>query len=396
MMKSMAVTNCKNETHHPPKDTTLQPIHISPMVLRKISLINFKNIDQAELELSSKLNCFVGKNGMGKTNLLDAIHYLSFCRSMFSQTNQHVIRHGQDAMMVQGIYETHEKETINIYCGLKNGRRKTFKKNGKEYKKISDHIGLIPLVIISPDDSELIRGASEFRRKFMDMTISQYSPLYLNQLIKYNQVLQQRNALLKSCTPPDENILTAYDHLLSDAAKEIHKERKNFTVKIISIFKDIYRLLGNEDEDVNLIYRSHLETEDLFTTLQSQHLKDSIVGHTLHGTHRDDLEMTLNGHALRHEASQGQAKSCLIALRFAQYLFLKDTIGHRTPILLLDDIFDKLDAERVNKIIRIVSSERFGQIFITSTNRENLEQVIGQSANDYTFFIVNNGKYETC
>ncbi len=366
------------------------------MILKNISLINFKNIEQADLDLSPKLNCFVGNNGMGKTNILDAVYYLSFCRSVFSQTNTHVIRHGQDTMVLQGIYETQEKTTLNIYCGVKNGHRKTFRKNGKEYKKISEHIGLLPLVIISPDDSEFICGTSEYRRKFMDITISQYSPLYLNQLIKYNQILQQRNALLKSDVIPDETILSAYDSMMSECAKEIYSERKAFTSKIISQFKDIYRQLGEENEDVGLTYRSHLETEDLFTTLQASHQKEHIVGHTLYGTHRDDLEMTLNGQPLRYEGSQGQTKSYLIALRLSQYLFLKNTIGNRTPLLLLDDIFDKLDATRVEKIIHVVSSENYGQIFITSTNRDNLEQVIKQASCDYRIFVVENGKYETC
>lgn len=365
------------------------------MILKNISLINFKNVEQADLDLSPKLNCFVGNNGMGKTNILDAVYYLSFCRSVFSQTNQHVIRHGQNTMVLQGIYETPDNKTLNIYCGLKNGQRKIFRKNGKEYKKISEHIGLVPLVIISPDDSEFIHGTSECRRKFMDITISQYSPLYLRQLIKYNQILQQRNALLKSDTMPDETILAAYDRMMSDAAKDIHSERKAFAGKIISRFKDIYRLLGEDNEDVGLAYRSHLETEDLFSVLQASHYKEHIVGHTLYGIHRDDLEMTLNGQPLRYEGSQGQAKSYLIALRLSQYLFLKDTIENRTPLLLLDDIFDKLDANRVEKIIRIVSSEKFGQIFITSTSRDNLEQVVRQASCDYRFFVVDNGKYET-
>jgi DNA replication and repair protein RecF len=364
------------------------------MILKNISLINFKNIEQADLELSPKLNCFVGNNGMGKTNFLDAVYYLSFCRSVFSQTNQHVLKHGQDSMILQGIYEMPDCKTLNIYCGLKSGQRKVFKKNGKEYKKISEHIGLIPLVIISPDDSEFIHGTSECRRKFMDITISQYSQVYLKQLIKYNQVLQQRNALLKSETMPDETILTAYDKMMSDAACDIYNERKAFTSKIITRFKDIYQLLGEESEDVGLTYRSHLDTSDLFSILQASHQKEHIVGHTLYGIHRDDLEMTLNQQPLRYEGSQGQTKSYLIALRLSQYLFLKDIIENRTPLLLLDDIFDKLDANRVEKIIRIVASDKFGQIFITSTNRDNLEQVVRQASCDYRFFVVNNGKYE--
>lgn len=364
------------------------------MVLKNISLLNFKNIEQAELSMSPKLNCFVGNNGVGKTNILDAIYYLSFCRSAFSQTNQYVVRHEQDTMIVQGIYDTTDGEALNIYCGLKIGRRKSFRKNGKEYKKISDHIGLIPLVMISPDDSDFIRGSSDCRRKFMDITISQYSHTYLQELIKYNQILLQRNTLLKSDVMPDETILTAYDQMLGNSAQRIYVERKNFTNKIITTFNEIYSILGNTDEHVALEYNSHLDNDDLFSILQKNHQKDHIVGHTLYGIHRDNLEMTLNGHTLRYEGSQGQTKSFLIALRLAQYIYLKNTVKDRTPLLLLDDIFDKLDDERVERIIHIVSSKDYGQIFITSTNSKALEKVIKQSACDYKIFKVNNGKYE--
>ena len=364
------------------------------MILRNLSIINYKNIQQANLTFSPKLNCFVGNNGVGKTNLLDAIYYLSFCRSSFSQTNQHVIRHEQDTMILQGIYDTPNGDEINIYCGLKNGRRKTFKKNGKEYTKFSEHIGLIPLVIVSPDDNELILGTGEPRRKFMDTTISQYSHSYLQHLIAYNHTLQQRNALLKADTQPDETLLTAYDKLLAQYGNEIFVQRKEFIDNFIPLFNKVYSQLGNTDENVALTYHSHLMDQDFFRLLQSHHAKDYIVGHTLKGIHRDDFEMTLNNYPIRYEGSQGQSKSFLTALRLAQYLYLRQTIQIRTPLLLLDDIFDKLDSQRVERIIKIVSSSDYGQIFITSTSNETLRQVILQSTHDYCFFTVNNGTYE--
>lgn len=364
------------------------------MILKNLSILNYKNIEQTSLSFSPKLNCLVGANGVGKTNLLDAIYYLSFCRSAFSQTNQHVLRHDQSEMMLQGQYEAPDGEEYNIFCGLKIGRRKSLKKNGKEYQKVSEHIGLIPLVMVSPSDSELILGTGEPRRKFIDTAISQYSTGYLQQLIKYNQALQQRNTLLKSDTQPDNALLAAYDEILSNSAQVIYDMRKEFIDNFTPIFNHVYSQLGDTREDVTLTYHSHLHQGPLFDQLQSHHQKDYIVGHTLKGIHRDDLEMKLSGYPIRYEGSQGQAKSYLTALRLAQYLYLKKVSNNRVPLLLLDDIFDKLDTERVARIIRIVSSQDYGQIFITSTSRETLHQVVAQSAHHYRFFTVNNGSYE--
>ncbi len=364
------------------------------MILKSLSIINYKNIEHASITLSPKLNCLVGANGMGKTSLLDAIYYLSFCRSVFSQTNQHVLRHDQDTMMLQGIYNTPEGEELNICCGLKAGRRKSFKKNGKEYHKISDHIGLVPLVMVSPGDAELILGTGEPRRKFIDTAISQYSPVYLQSLIKYNQVLQQRNSLLKSETPPDDTLLSAYDQMMAQTGQFIYAQRKEFIDNFTPFFNQVYSQLGNNNETVALSYRSHLHDGRLLDMLQSHHEKDHIVGYTLKGIHRDDLEMTLGGYPIRYEGSQGQTKSYLTALRLAQYLYLKQKVGNRTPLLLLDDIFDKLDAQRVERIIHIVAGNEYGQIFITSTSNDTLRQVITQSGQDHKFFVVNNGTYE--
>lgn len=364
------------------------------MILKSISILNFKNIEQADLTLSPKLNCFVGNNGVGKTNLLDAIYYLSFCRSTFSQSNQHVLRHGQDTMMIQGVYSTEDNETLNITCGLKNGRRKSFRKNGKEYRRISEHIGLIPLVMVSPDDIEFVQGTSEFRRKFLDTTISQYSPLYLQELIRYNQLLLQRNVWLKSENQPNEELMNIYDLQLASAGQKIYEQRKNFINSFKETFRSIYAQVGNTNEIVDLNYKSHLDEDSLINLLHSHHQKDFIVGHTLKGTHRDDIEMMLNGHSIRYEGSQGQIKSYITALRLAQYIYLKNTIKTRSPLLLLDDIFDKLDSKRVENIIHVVSNNEYGQIFITSTSDTTLKEIIKLSTNDYRFFIVKDGTYE--
>lgn len=366
------------------------------MHLHSLSILNYKNISQTDLTFSPNLNCLIGANGEGKTNLLDAIYFLSFCRSAFCPNNQQVVRHEQDTMMIQGVYHTNDDEELNIYCGLRLGHRKSFKKNGKEYNKLSQHIGLIPLVITSPSDSELIIGSSESRRKFLDTTISQYSPSYLQCLITYNQVLQQRNALLKaSPDEPDKDLLTAYDQALSVPAAKIFQERNEFVEQFIPIFNHVYSLLGNKDELVGIEYKSDLkETPSLFDLLQSHHQKDYIIGHTLKGIHLDNLIMTLNGHPLRYEGSQGQSKTYLIALRLAQYTMLQQANPERTPLLLLDDIFDKLDPQRVQRIIEIVSSPNYGQTFITTTTNSHLTQIIQQATKDHKIFNVVNGTYE--
>lgn len=364
------------------------------MLLKSLSILNYRNIEQADLLLSPKLNCFVGSNGVGKTNLLDAIYYLSFCRSAFSQTNQQVLRHGADWMVLQGIYLTADQEEFNIHCGLRAGRRKSFKKNGKEYQKLAEHIGLIPLVMLSPQDAELILGGGDVRRRLMDMVISQYAPEYLHSLMRYNQALQQRNSLLKVDAPIDDALLTAYDEQMAAAGQVVYQYRQEFVASFVPLFSQVYAALGADGESVTLNYRSHCHDGDLLTMLRSHHEKDHIVGYTLKGIHRDDLEMQLGGYPLRYEGSQGQSKTFLTALKFAQYTYLKQRSG-RSPLLLLDDIFDKLDDERVSRIVRLVASEDYGQIFITSTSNDVLRSVVAQTGKDYQFFNVKDGKYET-
>ena len=359
------------------------------MELKKLSIANYRNISEADLQFSPKLNCFVGHNGVGKTNLLDAIYYLSFCRSAMVQTNGQVIRHNEEWMSLSADYEDDNGQPLSIRCTLKMGRRKSFKKNGKEYKKQSEHIGLIPVVMVSPQDSELILGGGDVRRRFMDMVISQYAPEYLQQLIRYNQALQQRNALLKAEGEPDESLLTAYDEMLSLSGQVIYEYRKAFVDKLAPIFKEVYQQLGGEGEEVSLSYRSHLSEGDLMPILRDYRQKDRIMGYTLKGVHRDDMEMLLGGYALRYEGSQGQSKTYLIALKFAQYQLL----GQHKSLLLLDDIFDKLDATRVEKIVRMVSGTDYGQIFITSTSSETLHRVVDEIGGDYRFFQVEDGHY---
>lgn len=363
------------------------------MILKSISILNYKNIEQVDLNLSNKLNCFVGQNGEGKTNLLDAICYMAFCKSAFSINNSQTIRHGEDFMTIQGIFETQNGDEEKIHCALRNGGKKIIRRNDKVYSKLADHIGLIPLVIISPQDTSLITGGSEGRRHFMDMVISQYDALYSHEVIRYRNALQQRNALLRvPDSYPDEDMLSIYESIMADSGKIVYNCRKNFIEKFIPIFISTYQQLGESREKISLRYKSCCNDDlDLATILLNGRKKDFVLGHTLHGLHRDDLEMELNGYDIKYEGSQGQVKTFLTSLKFAQFYFMKQQYKDKTPILLLDDIFDKLDAFRVNRILQMVSSDEFSQIFITDTKRQFLEGIISRINSDYKFFGVEKG-----
>lgn len=363
------------------------------MKLLRLSLLNYKNIEEAELEFSSKINCFIGKNGEGKTNLLDSIHFLSFTKSAISIVDSHNIRHGQPFMMAKGTYEING-ENEEISTSIQPPKKKSFRRNEKEYKRLSEHIGIIPLIMVSPSDSELILGGSENRRRFMDMVISQYNLIYMASLNRYNKALQQRNALLKQENMPIDDMLTVYEEIMADSGEYIYKERVDFIDKFIPIFQKFYSAISGENEKVTLTYTSHCQRGPLLEIIQRDRMKDKVVGYSLHGVHKDDLDMCINTHPIKREGSQGQNKTFLVALKLAQFEFLKILNTQKPPILLLDDIFDKLDAVRVGNIVNIVSRENFGQIFITDTNRENLDRILEKSGGDYKIFKVENGKFE--
>ena len=359
------------------------------MILRKLSILNYKNIAEATLELSPKMNCFIGRNGMGKTNVLDAIYYLSFCRSAGNPIDSQVIRHEEPFFMLEGNYD----EDLCISVAMKRGTKKHFKRNKKEYKRLSEHIGLIPLVVVAPSDTLLIEGTSEERRKLMDMVISQYDRSYIDALARYNNAHQQRNTLLKmEDEEPDPLLMQLWEEQMAESGEELYQKRKAFVDELEPIFQDYYQRISGGQERVGLSYISHCQRGPLLEVIQRDRMKDRAVGYSLHGVHRDDLEFTLDGHPMRREGSQGQNKTYVIALKLAQFDFLKRTASQTTPLLLLDDIFDKLDAERVEQIVRLVSSDSFGQIFITDTNRDHLDQILRSSALDYRIFHVENGK----
>ena len=365
------------------------------MILEKLSIINYKNIASATLELSPKINCFIGQNGVGKTNVLDAIYFLSFCHSANNPIDSQVIMHGQEFFMLEGFYSEELIENsydYHISCGLKRGTKKHFKRNKKEYKRLSEHIGLIPVVVVAPSDTLLIDGGSEERRRLMDMVISQYDRSYIDAMNRYNKALQQRNVLLKQEEEPDIEVISLFEEQMAEEGEKIYKLRKAFVEELIPIFQRIHETISENREQVSLNYVSHCQRGPLLEIIQRDRFKDRALGYSLHGIHRDDLEFMLGGHPMKREGSQGQNKTFVIALKLAQFDFLKRTNSRTTPLLLLDDIFDKLDAQRVEQIVKLVAGDDFGQIFITDTNRDHLDQILSASSHDYKIFHVDNGE----
>ena len=361
------------------------------MQLEHLFVQDYRNIIQADLDFSGRLNCFVGKNGMGKTNLLDAVYCLSFCKSSISQSEAQTVRHGAECYQLQGSYRTVTGDKAVIGCVSRLQGRKQFKRDGKEYQRFSDHIGFIPLVMVSPQDTELIQGGSEGRRRFMDMVISQYDTDYLKQLIAYNKALDQRNVLLKMEREPDAELFLMWERTMADTGKRIYEKRKALTDVLVPYFREMYSQIGANSEQVSLSYTSHASAGDLMSLLVDGRTRDRSVGYTLHGIHKDELEMELDGFPIRREGSQGQNKSYLVALKLAQYRLLSESCGKR-PILLLDDIFDRLDAMRVERIVSIVSdAERFGQVFITDVDRNHVDGILAGAGCDYKVFTVEEG-----
>ena len=365
--------------------------YVERMILKNISIINYKNIKSANLELSAKINCFIGHNGVGKTNFLDAVYYLSFCRSAYNPIDSQVITHGEGFFMLEGNYVDDHGDVENIYCGMKRGTKKHFKRNKKEYKRLSQHIGLIPLIFVSPSDTSLIEGGSEERRRLMDVVISQYDASYIEALANYNKALQQRNALLKMEDEPDAALLDIWEQEMARNGEILFKKRDAFVTELIPVFQRIYQHISGQREEVSLRYVSHCQRGPLLEVIQRDRFKDRAVGYSLHGVHRDDLEMLIGEYQMKREGSQGQNKTFVLALKLAQFDFLRRTCSTTTPLLLLDDIFDKLDAQRVEAIVQLVAGDNFGQIFITDTNRDHLDRILSKSDGDYKIFTVEDG-----
>lgn len=362
------------------------------MVLKRLILINFKNYADVNLQFSEKMNCLVGNNGMGKTNILDAIHYLSFCKSFFNPIDSQNIRHNEGFFVIQGFYNRNGEDT-EVYCGQKRNQKKVFKHDKKDYDRLSEHIGMYPLVMISPADAELINGTSEIRRKFIDGIISQYDKVYLEKLIAYNQVLKQRNALLKQFNESrtfDSVTLEIWDEQLMIHGKSILDIRREFLKEFIPLFNKHYSYISESRENVSLEYESSVGERDYRTALLTSLERDRILQYTTVGPHKDDLDFTLDGLSLKKFASQGQQKSFLLALKLAQFEFIKNK-KHTKPLLLLDDVYDKLDEARFKKLIELVSGNEFGQVFITDTHPERIKDLFSFNLIDKKIFLVENG-----
>lgn len=362
------------------------------MILKELSLINYKNLSQVDLTLSPKMNCFIGGNGMGKTNLLDAVYYLSFCRSYTNPVDTQIVKHDEEVCMLQGRYEFEDSTREEIYCAIRRRQKKQFKRNKKEYDRLSDHIGLVPLVMISPADNELISGGSEIRRRFMDMAISQFDKEYLRALVRYNKALQQRNVLLKNDEMLiDHTLLDLWEEQMVEAGNFIHHKRKEFIEEFTPIFNQFYTRISQSGEQVSFSYISQLNDVDFSEKLKQNRQRDIFLGHTSVGIHRDELEMLLDNYPIKKVGSQGQNKTYFVSLKLAQFHFLLKT-GRTTPIILLDDIFDRLDASRVEEIVKLVSGPEFGQIFISDTNRESLDKILERVDNSSHIYSVEHGE----
>ncbi|MGM0566964.1 MAG: DNA replication/repair protein RecF [Bacteroidota bacterium] len=366
------------------------------MNLKQLKLTNFKNYEYADFSLSPKINCFVGDNGEGKTNVLDAIYYLSFCKSYFNPIDSQNIRHQQDYFAIHGYYDQDESADDLISCQLKRNQKKKFKRNQKEYDRLADHIGLIPLVMISPYDRDLINDGSELRRKYIDGVISQFDKQYLDNLLNYNKALAQRNFLLKKFAETgyfDHSALEIWDSRMIPLANKLYESRRDFIEAFIPIFQHYFDFISEGHEKVSIGYDSQLLHHDFSQLLTESREKDRALRYTSTGIHKDDLAFHIEGYPFKKFGSQGQQKSFVIAIKLAQFDYIRD-IKKTKPILLFDDIFDKLDQRRVAQLIKLVSQNSFGQVFITDTQYDRIKRVFEEVEIDHKIFFIKAGTIE--
>lgn len=359
------------------------------MYLKKIAVVNYRNISTKNLLFESGINCFVGNNGVGKTNLLDAIYHLGVGKSYFNPSASQNIRHGEEFYMIEGLFERENREE-QIVCSIKKGQKKIIKCNGKNYDRITEHIGKYPMVIISPADTDLIVDGSEVRRRFLDNVISQSDTAYLDTLIRYNRVLLQRNTILKQFAVNqyvDLLTLGIYDQQLAELGQHIYQKRTQFMEAFLPVFQYQYEYLSEGKEQVSLSYESALHTTSLSELLKQNLEKDRILQYTSQGIHKDDLLFEIDGFSMKKYGSQGQQKSFLIALKLSQFEVIKQQL-RVTPIFLLDDIFDKLDDKRVEKLVSLVTQQHFGQLFITDTHYDRTESVVKKRGVPYQIFKI--------
>ncbi len=359
------------------------------MYLKRLSLINFKNLEQQQLLLDRGINCFVGDNGTCKTNIVDAVYYLSMCKSALGMTDGQCVMHGQSSFLVEGVYENEAARNEQIVCSYSRGSQKVIKRNGKAYERFSDHIGFIPVVIVSPADTMLISDSADERRRYLNGFISQFDRDYLAAMIRYNGTLAERNRYLKIGS--DEQMLQIYDMQLATSATTVFERRREMVERLQPIVSHYYKLLSGDREQVNLTYRSDMLDTPLAQLLAASRSKDVVMGFTTVGVHRDDIHFTIGDVPLRKYGSQGQQKTFIIALKLAQYQIIAEQTA-KTPILLLDDVFDKLDEGRVSELISVVATKDFGQILITDCSHERMERLLKGSGAEYKLFDVTYGK----
>jgi len=359
--------------------------------LKKLQLINFKNYIHSEIEFSGKINCFVGNNGVGKTNLLDAIYYLSFTKSYFNSIDTQNIRHGEEFFAIHGTFQRNGGLPEQVSCIQKLGAKKQFKLNQKEYDRMSDHIGTFPCVMVSPYDRDLINEGSEVRRKFIDAVISQFDKVYLDDLIRYNRLLEQRNSLLKRFADSqvvDRSMLLLLDEQMSAPANNIFEKRQRFLEGFLPIFSHYFEFISGGQEKVDIRYDSRL-LEGNYLNLAGEALeRDLSARYSTCGIHKDELIFNIQGYPVKRFGSQGQQKSFVVALKLAQFDFTRDLVDYK-PILLFDDIFDKLDPARVQQIIELVGRDSFGQVFITDTEPERIRRSFNKLEIDHKVFEIN-------
>ena len=359
------------------------------MYLKKLSLINFKNIAQADLALGEGINCFTGDNGAGKTNVVDAVYVLAMSKSATGMTDGQCVRHGENFYVVEGEYITSDGRREQIACSFMRGSGKTLKRNGKLYDRLADHVGLVPTVIVVPADTMLISDAADERRRYLNSFISQFDRQYLDALIRYNAVLAERNRFLKMSS--DESMLQVYDAQLVSHGEVIHRRRAEIVERLQPIVTEYYNALSPDGETVELRYRSELNDAPFSEILQRARQKDVVNEFTTSGVHRDDIVFSIGGMPLRRFGSQGQQKSFLVALKLAQYTVISGIKGEK-PLLLLDDVCDKLDERRVERLVRLVSGDGFGQILITDCNEQRLRSLLDRAGCEYRHFGVKEGE----
>lgn len=363
------------------------------MNLSHLILSNFKNYTEADLNFSEKINCLVGGNGAGKTNVMDAIYYLSFCKSYFNPIDSQNIKHDEDFFALHGFYNIQNEHEDKVSCIQKRNHKKQFRFNTKDYDRLADHIGKIPLVMISPYDRDLINEGSETRRKYIDGVISQFDKVYLKDLLEYNKALLQRNILLKSFAEQhyfDELSLNIWDEKIASLGENLHQKRKEFLKDFNPLFEEYYRYLSGDNEQVEVVYSSQLEEGNLKDLLKKAVQRDRMARYTTQGIHKDDLILLIDGFPVKKFGSQGQQKSFVVAIKLAQFEYTRQKKGFK-PILLFDDIFDKLDDERVSQIVELVSKENFGQVFITDTQHQRIKSIFDKIKIDHKIFFVEKG-----